>query len=90
MAKCIVSFRFVFMPALDHRKLFYQLLSAICSDKLCKAGERLEQLGRLVSLICLPSLSDKQSSHMMILQRRYDLSGLEWLSSGDCGQGDEE
>lgn len=26
----------------------------------------------------------------MILQGRYDLSGLDWLSSDDCGRGDEE
>lgn len=58
--------------------------------RLWRSRTYLDQLGCLVSLISLPSMSDKQSSHVMILQRRYDLSGLEWLSSADCGQGDEE
>lgn len=49
-----------------------------------------EQLGSLVPLICLLSLSDKLSSHKMTLQRSYDLSGPGWLSSADCGEVDEE
>lgn len=58
--------------------------------RLERSHADLEQFGSLVPLISLLSLSDKLSSHKMILQRRYDLSGLEWLSSAGCGQGDEE
>lgn len=56
--------------------------------RLQRSHADLEQFGSLVPLISLLSLSDKLSSQKMkmILQRRYDLSGLEWLSSADCGQ----
>lgn len=49
-----------------------------------------ELLGSLVPLISLLSMSDKLSSHKMITQRRNDLSALEWMSSLDSSQGDEE
>lgn len=57
--------------------------------RLERSHADLEHFGSLVPLISRLSLSDKLSSHKIILQRRHDLSGLEWLSSADCGQGDE-
>jgi len=57
------------------------------------AGEKSHRfglVGSLVPLISLLSPSDKLSSHWMNLQRRYDLSGLECLSSPDSAQRDEE
>lgn len=58
--------------------------------RLERSHADLEQFGSLEPLISLLSPSDILSSHQMILQRGHDLSGLEWLSSADCGQGDEE
>lgn len=48
-----------------------------------------EQFGSLVPIFLLP-LSDKLSSYQTILQTMYNLSGLERLSSPDCGGGEEE
>lgn len=49
----------------------------------------MEQFARLGLLIALLCLSDKLSSHVMVTQRSYDLSGPDWLSSAGCGQRDE-
>lgn len=79
--------------AVNHRRLFYQLLSVLYNEKLCKVAEkscRFERAWQSAASYLAALLSDKLSSHMMTLQRRYDLSGLEWLSSPDCGQRDEE
>lgn len=72
-------------------------LSASCQRQEMTSGARsqqtpaaLEHFGRPVPLICLLSASDKLSSHGMTLQRSYDLSHPGWLSSADCGGGEEE
>ena len=76
--------------AADHRKLFYQLLSALHNDKQHKVEREvmqiLEQFGSLVPLIALINYHHTQED----FEEDGCLSGLEWLSTAHCGQGHEE